>query len=243
MNAMSPIVAQGIAVEVEPDDLRGRITAFCQHVNWFGVACSLAFQGMFAAMLISLGVVAVHTKREALTVLDLRQESRPPAAPAPPAPPKAEVKPVIQPQPKADVIAPQPKIVIQPVSEPVAAAVEAPPAPVAAPAPKAAAAPASAGSGPVSVGNLATNLMSGAPPAYPMGSRRKREQGTVVLRLVISPDGRVTDISVSRSSGYEALDDAALAAVRRWRWSPKMVDGRAVAITGLVTIPFVLKDG
>ena len=243
MNAMTPIVAERFAVTAEPDDLGGRIKAICQRINWFGVACSLALQGVFLAVLISMGVVAVQTKHEALTVLDIRPQSRPAAAPAQPAPQRPEVKPVIQPQPRTDVVAPPPKIDIQPVSQPVSAAVEAPPAPAAAPAPKAAAAPASAGSGPVSVANLNTNLMSGAPPSYPMGSRRKREQGTVVLRLVISPEGRVTDISVSRSSGFEALDDAALAAVRKWRWSPKMMDGRAVAITGLVMIPFVLKDG
>jgi len=63
-----------------------------------------------------------------------------------------------------------------------------------------------------------------------------------VLRLVVSEDGRVTQISVQRSSGFAALDDAALAAVHKWRWSPTVRDGRPVAITGLVQIPFVLRD-
>ena len=75
-----------------------------------------------------------------------------------------------------------------------------------------------------------------------MGSRRKREQGTVVLRLVVSEGGRATQILVQRSSGFPALDDVALDAVRRWRWTPAVRDGRAVVITGLVQIPFVLRD-
>lgn len=243
MNAMSLGPSEMFSGTADQQDLASRIRTFCQRINWIGVACSLALQGAFLAVLISMGVVAVGSKREALTVLDVRPESQPPAAPAPPAPTRPDVKPIVQPQPKTDVVAPPPKIDLQPTSQPVAAAVEAPPAPAAAPAPQAAPAPASAGSGPVSVPNLNTNLMSGAPPAYPMGSRRKREQGTVVLRLVISPEGRVTEISVNRSSGFPALDDAAMAAVRKWRWSPKVIDGRAVSITGLVRIPFVLNDG
>jgi protein TonB len=63
-----------------------------------------------------------------------------------------------------------------------------------------------------------------------------------VLRVVISPEGRVVEVSVHRSSGFPALDEAALAAVRKWRWSPTLRDGRAVSITGLVQLPFILHD-
>jgi len=150
--------------------------------------------------------------------------------------------------PKAEVIAPTPKLQIS-TAPPVAAAervAEAPrpaPAPAASPAPAPPAAPSAptSGSGPVAVANLTTNLLSGSPPAYPVEARHKREEGTVTLRLVISRDGRVSAISIQRSSGFPKLDEAALAAVRKWRWSPTIRDGRPVEISGLVRIPFVLR--
>jgi protein TonB len=67
------------------------------------------------------------------------------------------------------------------------------------------------------------------------------EQGTVVLSVVVSEQGSVSDISIFRSSGSERLDHAALRAVRRWRWSPTFRDGSAVLVQGLVKIPFLLR--
>ncbi len=55
------------------------------------------------------------------------------------------------------------------------------------------------------------------PPAYPPGSRRRGEQGTVVLLLTVV-QGRVRDVDVERSSGFGALDDAAAHALRKWRF-------------------------
>ncbi len=220
----------------------GRITVFFNTINWVGVACSLALQGLFLAALLSMGVISMPGRQEKLTVLSLRAAPEPPSAAR--APPKHEVKPVIQPQPKTEVIVPQPKLALQPdvSAAPVAVETPAPPAPSAVVPPKAEPPASSSGSGPVNVANLNTNLLSGSPPRYPMGSRRKREQGTVVLRLVVSEGGRVTQVAVQRSSGFPDLDDAALAAVRNWRWSPTIRDGRAVVITGLVQIPFVLRE-
>ena len=85
-------------------------------------------------------------------------------------------------------------------------------------------------------------MIEATPPRYPQDSRRKHEQGTVVLAVLLGVDGRVAEISVSRSSGFERLDRAALAAVQRWRWSPVRRAGVPVMVRGLVEIPFVLKD-
>lgn len=215
-----------------------------RRVNWIAAAITLALEGILLLAFISLGVVPFMGRDEEkpmLAVLPTRQAT----APMPPAPTEESTKPVVAPQPKTDLVAPQPKIELKPAEQPVAAAA-APPAPAApAAAPKAvpAPAPAPAGpAGPVSVANINTNLLSGAPPSYPVVSRRKREQGTVVLRVVVSDEGRVSSVSVSRSSGFKELDDAALAAVRKWRWSPTIREGKPVAITGLVQIPFVLKN-
>lgn len=56
-------------------------------------------------------------------------------------------------------------------------------------------------------------------PQYPAAARRAGETGTVLLSVVIGPDGVPTEINVERSSGYAALDQAATAAVRQWRFT------------------------
>ena len=83
-------------------------------------------------------------------------------------------------------------------------------------------------------------MIEAVPPRYPYESRRLKEQGTVVLDVLLGPDGRVERIAVRTSSGHARLDKAALDAVRRWRWSPMLRDGQAVAVRGLVEIPFTL---
>jgi protein TonB len=227
----------------ETDGLWAKLLVWLRQLNWFAIGIALALEGIFLAALISMGVVSVtKTEKRELTVLDIRASRPEPAAPPAPSQP-SEPKPTPQQQPKTEVVVPQPKIPVQTANTPIPVAVEAPTPQVSAPPSQnpAPAAPTS-GSGPVNVANLNTNLLSGAPPSYPMGSRRKREQGTVVLRLVISEDGRVSDVSIHRSSGFSALDEAAVAAVRKWRWSPTIRDGQRVQITGLVQIPFVLKE-
>jgi protein TonB len=84
-------------------------------------------------------------------------------------------------------------------------------------------------------------MIAGKPPRYPVESRRKREQGTVLLALTLAPDGSVDTIAVARSSGFSRLDNAALDAVRRWRWKPMVQQGQPVRVKGVVEIPFVLQ--
>ena len=57
------------------------------------------------------------------------------------------------------------------------------------------------------------------PPRYPRSARRRGHQGTVLLSVFVNPDGGVGELKVQRSSGFEILDKAALAAVRQWRFA------------------------
>lgn len=66
------------------------------------------------------------------------------------------------------------------------------------------------------------------PPVYPHVSAELGEQGTVVVRMHIGPDGRVRSTEIMTSSGYERLDSAAREAVARWRFTPAVRDGQAV---------------
>lgn len=212
--------------------------------NWLAAAVAAALQLGFLAVLLLMGVVpAVAPKRDKPLVTVLASAERSATRPPPPAVPTPQQDKAIV-QPKTDIIMPPPKVTLSP-SAPVAAAAQripdAPkPAPTAPSAPTAAPVPA-AGTGPVKA-DLTSNLLSAPSPVFPMSSRRKHESGTVVLRVVVGEDGGVDQISVQRSSGFAALDEAALSAVRKWRWSRTLRDGRAVVVTGSVAVNMVLRE-
>jgi len=75
-------------------------------------------------------------------------------------------------------------------------------------------------------------------PVYPHESNRRRERGTVVLRVLVDAAGRPAQIQVERSSGYARLDDAARAAVQKALFRPHEVDGHAQAAQVLIPIEF-----
>ncbi|MCU0764116.1 MAG: energy transducer TonB [Hydrogenophaga sp.] len=62
--------------------------------------------------------------------------------------------------------------------------------------------------------------LSNPAPVYPAVSRRLGEQGRVLFDVYILPDGTVGEIKLKRSSGFARLDEAALEAVRQWRYVP-----------------------
>ncbi len=78
-------------------------------------------------------------------------------------------------------------------------------------------------------------------PNYPLASRRAGEQGTVTLRVRVSPDGLATRVAVERSSGSQHLDAAALEAVKAWRFTPARRGADAVESWMLVPIVFRLE--
>ncbi|MEI6116666.1 MAG: TonB family protein [Burkholderiales bacterium] len=81
------------------------------------------------------------------------------------------------------------------------------------------------------------DYLDGPPaPSYPQSARSRRQQGKVIVRVVISPTGQPSSIDVLQPSGFDALDRAALDAVRRARFRPYAENG--VALEALVDIPF-----
>jgi periplasmic protein TonB len=78
-------------------------------------------------------------------------------------------------------------------------------------------------------------------PTYPALSRRAREEGRVVLRVLVSADGRAQTIEIARSSGSERLDEAAIDAVRRWRFVPARRGDANVAAQVQVPVAFSLR--
>lgn len=70
--------------------------------------------------------------------------------------------------------------------------------------------------------------VSAPSPEYPRSALRAGLSGEVLLRIEVGADGRPDGISVLSSSRHRALDQAAIRAVRRWRFEPAMRDGVAV---------------
>ena len=77
------------------------------------------------------------------------------------------------------------------------------------------------------------------PPAYPTDAQRARIQGVVLIEAMIGPDGKVQDARVIRS--IPELDQAAIHAVRKWRYTPAVLDGQAVPVVMTVTVSFSLQ--
>ncbi|MFN3475847.1 MAG: energy transducer TonB [Blastomonas sp.] len=203
------------------------------------ILIAIAVHVLVGAALASMGYHVVRHRAESLVAVNLA--SPPPPDPSKPAPPESQTLQTSV-QPATVTIAspiPRPVIAMVPTSSPQVpvAAIAAPPAPVASPPPAPPSAPSM-----VAADALGTRMISGSPPRYPVESRRKKEQGTVELALVLGLDGRVETISVAGSSGFARLDQAALDAVRRWRWAPTLRDGVPVKVRGTVEIPFVLSN-
>ena len=76
-------------------------------------------------------------------------------------------------------------------------------------------------------------------PEYSEEARKAKYQGTVMLWVVIGPDGRVHDMKVVRPLGL-GLDEKALEAVKQWKFEPARKDGQPVAVQVNIEVNFRL---
>jgi protein TonB len=80
-------------------------------------------------------------------------------------------------------------------------------------------------------------------PDYPQRALRRNIEGWVVVQFTITPAGTVKDAKVVDAEPKGIFEDAALKAIARWRYNPKVVDGVAVERVGVQTlIRFELED-
>jgi protein TonB len=77
-------------------------------------------------------------------------------------------------------------------------------------------------------------------PDYPEAARKARIEGVVILQAVIGPTGAIEELRVLKSL-FPALDGSALSAVRRWRYLPATLNGRAVRVLLTVTVDYRLR--
>ena len=78
-------------------------------------------------------------------------------------------------------------------------------------------------------------------PSYPASAKRLGVQGTTLLRVQVLENGRVGGLEVEQSAGHPDLDQAAIDAVRRWRFEPARRGDQAVAMWVRLPVEFRLK--
>lgn len=94
------------------------------------------------------------------------------------------------------------------------------------------------GEGPVVVEDV--QYVEAPKPRYPTMSRRLREQGTVILKVLVDEHGDAKKIEIADSSGHERLDRAAVEAVAGATFRPFLQNGMACAMLVLIPIEFGL---
>lgn len=77
-------------------------------------------------------------------------------------------------------------------------------------------------------------------PEYPAQARRERQEGVTVLTVRVEPDGKPSEVSLYRSSGFPLLDEAATRGVKRWTFEPAIVAGIAIATEVKIPVRFDL---
>ena len=212
------------------------------------------------AWLLSSGVltsVVPTSEPDNVIMASVVMDAPAPVAPKPePTKPKiqAKTKPDPERQPQANPISPhlQPTPVVSPAAPSDAAPIVPSAAPSAATAtvtPPTAATPMAAGNqrpannataAAVVLPSTSADYLNNPAPPYPRQSKRLGEEGTVVIRVLITTAGRAEKAEIRTSSGYARLDDTALTTVKAWRFVPGKRNGLPEAMWFNVPIRFVL---
>lgn len=147
-----------------------------------------------------------------------------------PSPVKVKPKPLKKPKPVVKKVQPQ----IKPKAEP---AVSAPEQQI-----KPAPAKAEIASAPVEAPKFNAAYLSNPAPVYPRRSRMLEEEGTVKLKVHVSIEGNTLGVQLFKSSGFPRLDDAALNAVKSWRFVPAKRGDQSIEGWVIVPVSFKLRS-
>ena len=88
---------------------------------------------------------------------------------------------------------------------------------------------------------LAAKIIKRVQPVYPPLARQTRIQGTVRLHVIIAKDGTIKQLEIM--SGHPLLQQAALDAVRQWRYQPTLLNGDPVEVDTTIDVIFALNEG
>lgn len=98
------------------------------------------------------------------------------------------------------------------------------------------------GSGVTSSPAVPPRIIKSYQPSYPSAERNAGVEGTVSIRFLIGTDGSVEDVSVTSSSGNANLDNAAVAACRKWRFTAAK-NSSGLPVRCYASIPIIFKIG
>jgi protein TonB len=97
---------------------------------------------------------------------------------------------------------------------------------------------------------LQTNIVSAASlkrvkmtsPQYPESARKRGIEGWVELAFTVMPNGSVDDVEVRNASPANVFDDAAIRAVRQWKFEPVVRNGEKVQQRAMIRLKFANQD-
>jgi periplasmic protein TonB len=135
-------------------------------------------------------------------------------------------KPIEPPPPQPEKPIPKPKIPL-PKAPPSERAVASEPEPTPVPVQETEK-PAEPTPAPVIPPQADASQLNNPAPAYPQTSRRLKEEGVVLLEILVKADGSLGEMRLKKSSGYTRLDEAAQNAVKKWHFVPAKRGGEAI---------------
>ncbi len=83
------------------------------------------------------------------------------------------------------------------------------------------------------------NYLKNPEPIYPESARRRHQEGLVLLVVKVTAQGHAGSVEIKKSSGFSALDDAAMEAVRDWDLNPLRIG--ALAFESEIVVPVHFK--
>jgi protein TonB len=89
---------------------------------------------------------------------------------------------------------------------------------------------------------VAASYLKNQPPKYPASARKTKQQGTVLLEIRVSSQGDAKSVAVEKSSGFEVLDEAAIEAVKQWKFIPARRGSSVVEANVIVPIEFKINS-
>ncbi|MEO7677223.1 MAG: energy transducer TonB [Verrucomicrobiota bacterium] len=185
---------------------------------------------------------------EEVVVAEAKPET--PKAIPPSAPPRESKK--VEP---TKIVKPEPVAIVEPKTEPaptvpatIAAALPATNSLAVAEVAESSAAPAAVSETTVAIPTTKSSRITSAQPRYrenpeppyPLQAKRRHQEGSVLLLVSVNETGAPTKVEVKQSSGFSLLDEAAVQAVRRWKFEPGKRDERAVGSEVEVPLRFKL---
>ena len=197
-------------------------------LSW-GLIAGVHVGAFAAAFWVRSGELPARTAMPMMVSFIVEQPKPQVEPPPPPKPPSPD-----RPKPKPQMVAstaPSPSpMTAPPLEELPTEVVQAPPPEPAPPAP-------------VIPPNFIAAYLNNPSPQYPYLSKQRREEGTVVLKVLVNSSGNAATVVIERSSGYSRLDDAAVDVVqKRWRFVPAKQGDEAIAAWVLIPMIFKLKN-